>query len=63
MSQVFKNSMTREQRLEMALRQLLQAKGDHMSACDKTMGDTHPCTCGAIEARTLLRPPFEVEKP
>ena len=29
---------------------------DHMTACEKTMGDTHPCTCGAIALRAALRP-------
>ena len=37
-----------------ALRRLLRAKGDHMTACDRTMGATHPCTCGADSARKLL---------
>ncbi len=36
------------------LRKLLQADGDHMTACDRTMGATHPCTCGATEARSTL---------
>ena len=38
-----------------ALRKLLAAKGDHMTACDRTMGATHPCTCGADDARQLLK--------
>lgn len=29
---------------------------DHMTACEKTMGTTHPCTCGATALRTALRP-------
>ena len=37
------------------LRKMLAAKGDHMTACDKTMGDTHLCTCGANEARELFQ--------
>lgn len=40
--------------LESALRQLLAVKDDHMTACDRTMGDSHPCTCGAIGVRLLL---------
>jgi hypothetical protein len=27
---------------------------DHMTACDKTMGASHPCTCGADSARQLF---------
>ena len=27
---------------------------DHMTACERTMGATHPCTCGADQARALL---------
>lgn len=38
-----------------ALRKLLRAKNDHMTACDRIMGATHPCTCGANEARALLK--------
>ena len=38
-----------------ALKRLLRAKGDHMTACDRTMGATHPCTCGADNARKLLK--------
>jgi len=37
-----------------ALRKLLSVNSDHMTNCDKTMGSTHPCTCGAIEARAAL---------
>lgn len=33
---------------------LFTADGDHMTACDKTMGATHPCTCGATEIRLRL---------
>lgn len=40
--------------VETALKKLLSAKGDHMTACDRTMGTTHPCTCGADHARSLL---------
>ena len=29
---------------------------DHMTACEKTMGATHPCTCGATALRSALRP-------
>jgi hypothetical protein len=35
------------------LDKLLAVPGDHMSACDRIMGATHPCTCGASEARVL----------
>ena len=27
---------------------------DHMTHCDRTMGATHPCTCGANAIRVLL---------
>ncbi len=27
---------------------------DHMTACEKTMGATHPCTCGADGMRSVL---------
>lgn len=37
-----------------ALRNLLRVEGDHMTACDRTMGATHPCTCGANAVRRLL---------
>ena len=40
--------------IEQALRALalmLAVEGDHMSACDRIMGATHPCTCGAASAR------------
>ena len=46
--------------LRKTLRKLLHAcgdssqYGDHMTACDQTMGSTHPCTCGADEARKLI---------
>ena len=40
--------------LESGLRQLLAVEDDHMTACDRTMGDSHPCTCGAIGVRLLL---------
>jgi bacterioferritin-associated ferredoxin len=38
-----------------ALESLLTVEGDHMTACDKTMGATHPCTCGANNARQVVR--------
>jgi hypothetical protein len=34
---------------------LLAVNGDHMTSCDRVMGDTHPCTCGAEKARAELR--------
>ncbi len=37
-----------------ALSKLLAADGDHMTACDRTMGDSHPCTCGANDACQLF---------
>lgn len=37
------------------LAQMLGAENDHMTACDRTMGATHPCTCGADKARALLK--------
>jgi hypothetical protein len=40
--------------LRAALKKLLAAPGDHMTACDRTMGATHPCTCGANAIRALL---------
>lgn len=40
--------------LRTTLRKLLQAADDHMTACDRTMGATHPCTCGAGGARRLI---------
>ncbi len=40
--------------LELILRKLLSVEGDHMTACDRTMGATHPCTCGADRARSLF---------
>lgn len=27
---------------------------DHMTACERTMGATHPCTCGADALRSAL---------
>ena len=44
----------RIEQLEAALNKLLVADGDHMTACDRTMGASHPCTCGANDARQLL---------
>lgn len=35
-------------------RLLYAVDGDHMTACEKTMGDSHPCTCGATEIRLRL---------
>jgi hypothetical protein len=40
--------------IEKALRKLLSAPRDHMSACDRIMGATHPCSCGANDARQVL---------
>lgn len=43
--------------LEGAARKMLWDGGgrpDHMSACERTMGDTHPCTCGAEAFRKIL---------
>lgn len=37
------------------LRVLLSVSGDHMSACGRTMGDSHPCTCHADEFREMLK--------
>ena len=45
----------RNGRLAVALNRLLAAPNDHMTACDRTMGDSHPCTCGANSARQLLQ--------
>ena len=41
---------------ELLERMLTDAAGspDHMTACERTMGATHPCTCGADQARALL---------
>jgi hypothetical protein len=39
------------------LHQMLYDQGgapDHMTACERTMGATHPCTCGADQARAML---------
>lgn len=33
---------------------LLANNDDHLTACDRTMGATHPCTCGADKVRKLL---------
>lgn len=41
-------------RAQAILKRLLAVDGDHMSACDRIMGDTHPCTCGADRARQLF---------
>ena len=40
--------------LRKTLKKLLIVKEDHMTACDRTMGATHPCTCGADIARKLI---------
>ncbi len=40
--------------LKRTLCRLLRASDDHMTACDRTMGATHPCTCGANDARKML---------
>ncbi len=40
-----------------ALRKLLfncYGAPDHATACERTMGATHPCTCGADAARAIL---------
>lgn len=34
-----------------AVQKMLAVAGDHMTACDRVMGDSHPCTCGAEELR------------
>jgi hypothetical protein len=44
----------RAERLLDTLMRLLAVANDHMTSCDRTMGDTHPCTCGADEARKAL---------
>jgi hypothetical protein len=44
------------------LRKLLSAENDHMTACDRIMGATHPCTCGANDARRLLSQPSESKR-
>jgi hypothetical protein len=44
----------RAERLLDTLMRLLAVANDHMTSCDRTMGDTHPCTCGADEARKTL---------
>ena len=51
---VVKKRDARIEVLELILRKLLSVEGDHMTACDRTMGATHPCTCGANRARSLL---------
>ena len=42
------------ERLRDLLKLLLKIPGDHMTVCDKTMGDSHACTCGASLARAAL---------
>lgn len=37
-----------------ALAKMLVCEGDHMTACERTMGATHPCTCGVNEARAVF---------
>ena len=41
--------------LKKALRKMLSVPGDHMTACDRIMGATHPCSCGADAARAMLK--------
>ena len=45
--------------LSAATRRLLHGlvanNDDHLTACERTMGATHPCTCGADRVRELLR--------
>lgn len=41
--------------LRNSLAKMLSVEGDHMTACDRIMGATHLCTCGANEARALLK--------
>ena len=53
-SSFLRPQIERHGQLVMALQTLLEAPGDHMTACDRTMGATHPCTCGANDARRLL---------
>lgn len=36
------------------LAKMLAVENDHMSACDRIMGATHPCTCGVNEARKVF---------
>jgi DNA repair exonuclease SbcCD ATPase subunit len=43
----------RVERLREALEKLLDGD-DHMTACEKTMGPTHLCTCGAKYIRKAL---------
>ena len=52
--QTLKDTCSRIEVLELILRKLLSVEGDHMTACDRTMGATHPCTCGADRARSLF---------
>lgn len=42
------------ERLRGLLAALVTCAGDHMTACDKVMGSSHPCTCGADEVRAYL---------
>jgi chromosome segregation ATPase len=53
-SQLLTKHMTRAERLLDTLMRLLAVANDHMTSCDRTMGDSHPCTCGADEARKEL---------
>ena len=39
------------EKMFLLLCELLSVQGDHMTACQKTMGESHPCTCGADKAR------------
>ena len=51
-------SIVREQQKQIEwLAQLVNqpfAPNDHMTSCDKVMGDTHPCTCSADQVRRAL---------
>lgn len=47
----------REEQLNKAARKIVAGAvslRDHLSSCDKTMGDTHACTCGMWAYRRLL---------
>jgi hypothetical protein len=53
---IIESHFGRIEALEAALQKLLTADDDHMTACDRTMGASHACTCGANDARRLLPP-------
>lgn len=40
--------------LRTMLLRLLADPDDHMTACERTMGASHPCTCGATDIRRVL---------